>query len=262
MWAESAGPGRGSTFHFTMRAPVARAARRHAARLHRRPAGAAGQAHPGRRRQRHQSPHPGAADGQVGHARRGHRGSVEGARHAGSAIGSTWPSSTCTCPAWTAARWRPPRAPPGTTLPLVLFSSLGRREDTDSVFAAALAKPLRQSQLFDCLVDAARPRRCAEGRARRRQAEDRRHSGSAPSAANPPGRGQRRQPEARPAPAAADGLSRRPGVERRRGDRVARPPALRRRPDGRADAGDGRARGDAAHHRALAGRAVARASSR
>ncbi|MGZ5768655.1 MAG: response regulator, partial [Caldimonas sp.] len=39
-------------------------------------------------------------------------------------------------------------------LPLVLFSSLGRREagDTDSLFNAYLAKPIRQSQLFDTLV--------------------------------------------------------------------------------------------------------------
>ena len=40
----------------------------------------------------------------------------------------------------------------GHTLPLVLFSSLGRKEATDSVFAATLSKPLRQSQLFDTLV--------------------------------------------------------------------------------------------------------------
>ena len=41
------------------------------------------------------------------------------------------------------------------TLPLVLFSSLGRREagDTEGLFAAYLAKPLRQSQLFDTLVN-------------------------------------------------------------------------------------------------------------
>ena len=50
-------------------------------------------------------------------------------------------------------------------LPLVLFSSLGRREagDTEGLFAAYLSKPLRQSQLFDTLVgllahdDAPRP---------------------------------------------------------------------------------------------------------
>jgi len=40
----------------------------------------------------------------------------------------------------------------GHSLPLVLFSSLGRKEATDSVFAATLAKPLHQSQLFDTLV--------------------------------------------------------------------------------------------------------------
>jgi len=37
-------------------------------------------------------------------------------------------------------------------LPLVLFSSLGRREADDALFAASLAKPIRQSQLFDTLV--------------------------------------------------------------------------------------------------------------
>ena len=40
----------------------------------------------------------------------------------------------------------------GHTLPLVLFSSLGRKEAADSVFAAALVKPLHQSQLFDTLA--------------------------------------------------------------------------------------------------------------
>jgi signal transduction histidine kinase/CheY-like chemotaxis protein/tetratricopeptide (TPR) repeat protein len=40
----------------------------------------------------------------------------------------------------------------GHTLPLVLFTSLGRREAGNSLFAATLAKPLHQSQLFDVLV--------------------------------------------------------------------------------------------------------------
>jgi CheY-like chemotaxis protein len=40
----------------------------------------------------------------------------------------------------------------GHALPLVLFSSLGRREASDAPFAATLVKPLRQSQLFDTLV--------------------------------------------------------------------------------------------------------------
>jgi CheY-like chemotaxis protein len=40
-------------------------------------------------------------------------------------------------------------------LPLVLFSSLGRREagDTEGLFSAYLSKPLRQSQLFDTLIE-------------------------------------------------------------------------------------------------------------
>jgi len=40
-------------------------------------------------------------------------------------------------------------------LPLVLFSSLGRREagDTEGLFSAYLGKPLHQSQLFDTLVE-------------------------------------------------------------------------------------------------------------
>ncbi|MEO8305831.1 MAG: GAF domain-containing protein [Betaproteobacteria bacterium] len=42
----------------------------------------------------------------------------------------------------------------GSTLPLVLFTSLGRREagDTEGLFKAYLAKPLRQSQFFDTLM--------------------------------------------------------------------------------------------------------------
>ena len=40
----------------------------------------------------------------------------------------------------------------GHTLPLVLFTSLGRQENTTGLFAASLVKPLHQSQLFDTLV--------------------------------------------------------------------------------------------------------------
>jgi CheY-like chemotaxis protein len=40
----------------------------------------------------------------------------------------------------------------GHQLPLVLFSSHGRKEASDSLFNALLAKPLRHSQLFDTLV--------------------------------------------------------------------------------------------------------------
>jgi CheY-like chemotaxis protein len=40
----------------------------------------------------------------------------------------------------------------GHPLPLVLFTSLGTRQADDTLFAATLAKPLHQSQLFDTLV--------------------------------------------------------------------------------------------------------------
>ena len=40
----------------------------------------------------------------------------------------------------------------GHALPLVLFTSLGRRDAADGLFAATIAKPLRQSQLFDTLI--------------------------------------------------------------------------------------------------------------
>ena len=40
----------------------------------------------------------------------------------------------------------------GQALPLVLFTSLGRKEPADSLFAATLAKPLHQSALFDTLI--------------------------------------------------------------------------------------------------------------
>ena len=50
-------------------------------------------------------------------------------------------------------------------LPLVLFSSLGRREagEAETLFDAFLAKPVRQSQLFDTLVTLVSPPPGREG---------------------------------------------------------------------------------------------------
>jgi CheY-like chemotaxis protein len=45
----------------------------------------------------------------------------------------------------------------GHALPLVLFTSLGRKETDARLFAATLAKPLRQSQLFDTLMNLLAP---------------------------------------------------------------------------------------------------------
>ncbi len=145
-------------------------------------------------------------------------------------------------------------------LPLVLFSSLGRREagDADKLFAAFLGKPIHQSQLFDTLVGLLAQETRSQGRRRAGQGPARSRNGGAASAAHPARRGQRRQPEARAAAAAADGLPRRRGEQRHRGHRVRRAPDLRRDPDGRADAGNGRARSHAADNReAVAGPAAA-----
>ncbi len=49
----------------------------------------------------------------------------------------------------------------GQTLPLVLFSSLGRAEQAPGLFAATLSKPLRQSALFDTLVTLLAPQAMA-----------------------------------------------------------------------------------------------------
>ncbi|MFO1269245.1 MAG: GAF domain-containing protein [Rubrivivax sp.] len=57
----------------------------------------------------------------------------------------------------------------GHTMPLVLFSSLGRHEVPRFLFAAVLAKPLRQSQLFDTLVSLL----AGEATQRRAQADSR-----------------------------------------------------------------------------------------
>ncbi len=155
MWVESAGPGTGSTFHFTIQARPAQLPEGGEARrrnVDRRAAGAEGQARAGGGRQRHQPAHPGAADGQVGHGGHRHRCAREGPAAAAAAAPSTWPSWTCTCRAWTACSWPRASAKPATTLPLVLFTSLGRQENITGLFAASLGKPLHQSQLFDTLV--------------------------------------------------------------------------------------------------------------
>jgi signal transduction histidine kinase/GAF domain-containing protein len=159
MWAESAGRGRAaaSTSRSLQGSRTAAGPRRE---LHRRAAGAEGPAHPGGGRQRHQPAHPGAADGQVGHGGAGHRVPEE-------ALACCRPApydlaiSTCTCRAWTAPCWPSASATPATRCRWCCsppWAQGGGRQP----FAATLAKPLRQSQLFDTLTallaaDAAAP---------------------------------------------------------------------------------------------------------
>ncbi len=46
------------------------------------------------------------------------------------------------------------RCHPGLSLPLIMLTSLGRREDTgSSIFAAQLSKPIKQAQLYSALVN-------------------------------------------------------------------------------------------------------------
>ena len=149
--------------------------------------------------------------------------------------------------------------PAGAALPLVLFTSLGRREARaeEEGFAAYLHKPIKPSQLFDALVSvlAEQPvhvpeRGVGAGRARS-------GPGRPPPAAHPPGRGQRGQPEGRAPAPRADGLPGRRGRQRARGHRRRRAADLRRGADGRADAGARRLRGLPRDQPALAGRAPA-----
>ena len=82
---------------------------------------------------------------------------------------STWRSSTCTCPGMDGRdAGRSASALPATPCRWCCSarSAGARLRDTEGLFAATLAKPLRQSQLFDTLVgllahddSAARPSR-------------------------------------------------------------------------------------------------------
>ncbi len=254
MWADSDGPGRGSTFSFTVELPLATlttAPERDYVGLQPEIAGkrllVVDDNATNRRILRLQSAKWGMAvrdsgspTEAIGWLEGGERFDLAIARHA-HAGDSTARSSRAGC------------ARCDATLPIVLFSSLGRREvdDRDGLFvrlpveAAASVAPVRHAR--GAVREVARRRADREERRR----IDRPRARGAPPAAHPAGRGQRREPEARAAPPAADGLSRRPRVERHRGRRVGRAPDLRRRADGRADAGDGRTRGDASHRPAL-----------
>ena len=192
----------------------------------------------------------------MGHAAARHRLAGRGAAlDRRQARPSTWRCSTCTCPRWTGSPW--PRAAPrcGRRCRWCCSArSAGARQaiprgcstPTSASRCTSRTSSTRSSALLgDDDTAAGRAGARPGSRARPRP-------GRAPPAAHPARRGQRRQPEAGASPAAADGLPRRPGEQRPRGDRVDRAPALRRGADGRADAGDGRARGVAPHHRAVA----------
>ena len=217
---------KGSTFYFsasTCRSPSCRLPR--AARFRRRATGAAGQARARRRRQRDEPARARAADRQVGNGGRAtpsrpqealrwlrrrrdvrprdsrHAHAGDGRRRAGAAD-----------PRASARRCRSCCSP---------RSAGAKRATPTGSSTPTLAKPIRQSQLFDTLVESARRATSARSRRRRRPSPQiDPDDGSAASAAHPAGRGQRRESEARAADPAADGLPRRSRVERPRGGRV------------------------------------------
>ena len=214
--------------------------RRHAAR-------AAGTAGAHRRRQCDQSARARPAGDQVGHAAAGHRIAARGVavarggrgvrprdpRHAHARNGWRGPGATDPC--------APSRAAIGAVQ--LARPARGRR------CGGSLRRLPRQA---DSPVAALRhtggsagARARATGCGGAGEGATGSGDGAAPSAADPAGRGQRRQSEARAAHPAADGLPRRPRVERAGGGRIGGAADLRRRADGRADAGDGRARGRA-----------------
>ena len=167
MWVESAGPGQGSTFHFT----IAR----------RRPS-----CPPGTRRdfigvqpalqgKRILVVDDNATNRRIlalqtakwGMRVARHRGPGAGAARCSPASPSTWPSSTCTCPAWTAAtlaRAHPRRRARRCRWCCSARSAGARRRPTASSPRRSPSR-LRQSQLFDTLVTLLVARRRAEGRA-------------------------------------------------------------------------------------------------
>jgi CheY-like chemotaxis protein len=151
MWAESLGPGLGSTFHFTMRAPIAAL-----------PAGTRREfigVQPALQGKRVLVVDDNATNRRIlalQMAKWGMRVAdcEDPARAIAMLAGDPFDLAIVDMhmPGMDGSELAARIRAAGHSLPLVLFSSLGRREEGDSVFAATLAKPLHQSQLFDTLV--------------------------------------------------------------------------------------------------------------
>ena len=155
MWAESEGPGRGSTFQFTVHAPIAALAPARSRDFVGAQPELAGRSvlvvddnATNRRVLSLQTAKWGMQVRETESPTEALRGLDAGAPYDIAIVDMHMPDMDGI---ELARRIRQQR--PG--LPLVLFSSLGRREagDTEGLFSAYLAKPVRQSQLFDTLVN-------------------------------------------------------------------------------------------------------------
>jgi signal transduction histidine kinase/CheY-like chemotaxis protein len=155
MWAESDGPGCGSTFHFTVRAPVAELPpARHRDFVGTQPELAGRRVlivddnATNRRVLKLQTTKWGMQSRECESPAEALRG-LDADEHYDVAIVDMHMPEMDGVELARKVRERRP------ALPLVLFSSLGRREvgDNERLFDAHLAKPVRQSQLFDTLVN-------------------------------------------------------------------------------------------------------------
>jgi len=240
MWAEAAG-GRGSTFHFTCARRLPNCRRRAAGTSSARSRKLQGAA-ADRRRQRHQPARAFAAGRKWGMQVRETEVAAEALRWTEPARTSTWPSSTCTCRRWTGWSCAAMHAGRPAPWPLVLASSLAARGRVtpSALFSAHLAKPVRQSQLFDTLVTRPRrhdaPREVAPRAGPPRPGSTTGPGGAPPAAAScwPRTSG---QPEAGPAHPAAEATA--PTWRATAWEAMSRSSeTIRRGADGRADAGE------------------------
>ena len=168
MWAESEGPGRGATFHFTIEAPAAQVppSRRHEvlgvqAQLQGRRLLVVDDNATNRRVLTLQAAKWGMESLSVETPPEALRLIEAGEPFDLAILDMHMPEMDGV---ELARRLRPLRA----SLPLVLFSSLGRREsgDAEKLFDAFLSKPIRQSQLFDTLMTLLAEQAPAQARAR------------------------------------------------------------------------------------------------